>query len=191
MIGRIAGTLIEQKDSFAVVDVSGVGYRLRISANTLMRLPKKGEAVILLTHLAVREDSLDLYGFIEPEERTMFELLLTVSGIGPKTAIAVLSIADVETLRSAVAENQSAYLTKVAGVGKKLADKIVLELRDKVGAIEKEAGGPFGKDDADVLEALRSLGYQVKEAREALKEIPKETTGASERLKVALKILGK
>jgi Holliday junction DNA helicase RuvA len=191
MIGRLVGTLAEQKDGLLLIDVGGVGYRVRISSGTLLKLPKLHERVILLTHLAVREDSLDLYGFIEEEELHLFELLLTVPGIGPKSAIAILSIADPKTILSAISEGNSSYLTKVSGIGRKIADKIVLELRDKIGSFEKVPHAGVREEDADVLEALKSLGYQTKEAREALQGVSKETLGASERLKAALKALGR
>ncbi len=191
MIGQLTGTIAERAGGFITLDVSGVGYRMRVTTGAYQKLAKKEELVTLLTHLAVRENALDLYGFLTRKELHFFELLISVSGIGPKSAIAILSIADVPTITAAIAEGNSTYLTKVSGIGRKIAEKIVLELRDKVGAIER--GGESGsmQDDADVLEALKSLGYQTREAREALKQIPKEAAGASERLKLALKVLGR
>ena len=188
MIGQLTGTIAAREAGSIILDVAGVGYLLRVTSPTYQLLTKKEGAVTLRTHLAVRENALDLYGFLEEKELHFFELLLTVSGIGPKTALAVLSVADVETIISAVSEGNSAYLTKVAGIGRKIAEKIVLELRDKVGAIEKASVSM--QEDSDVLEALRSLGYQASEAREALKQLPKEMAGASDRLKAALKMLG-
>ena len=188
MIGQLTGTIAAREAGSIILDVAGVGYLLRVTSPTYQLLTKKEGVVTLRTHLAVRENALDLYGFLEEKELHFFELLLTVSGIGPKTALAVLSVADVETIISAVSEGNSAYLTKVAGIGRKIAEKIVLELRDKVGAIEKASVSM--QEDSDVLEALRSLGYQASEAREALKQLPKEMAGASDRLKAALKMLG-
>ncbi len=190
MIGRLVGSVVEYQDGFVILDVNGVGYLMRVTTDTMQKLKTAKKEVALLTHLVVRENTLDLYGFLEREELTFFELLLSVSGIGPKSAIAILSIADTGTLFSAIAEGNSAYLTKVAGIGKKMAGKIVLELRDKIGA-PTETISAAGQHDADVLEALKSLGYQTGESREALKQVPRETEGAGGRLKAALKILGK
>ncbi|OGG47724.1 Holliday junction DNA helicase RuvA [Candidatus Kaiserbacteria bacterium RIFCSPHIGHO2_02_FULL_50_9] len=189
MIGQLSGTIARHADGFVMLDVGGVGYKIRVTATVYQSLAHEREQVTLFTHLAVRENALDLYGFQDMRELRFFELLISVSGIGPKTAIAILSIADVGTIVAAVSEGNSAYLTKVAGIGRKIAEKIVLELRDKLGAVEPGEGTLGIKDDADVLEALRSLGYQSAEAREALKRIPKETMGAGGRLKAALKTL--
>ena len=191
MIGQLTGNIKDRSDGEITLDVNGVGYLLRVTSDTFQKLAATETPVTLLTHLAVRENALDLYGFLAKEELEFFKMLISISGIGPKTAIAILSIADVNTISSAIAEGNGAYLTKVSGIGRKIAEKIVLELRDKVGALEHDrTGGSLG-EDADVLEALKSLGYGMREARDALKQIPKEAAGASERLKIALKILGR
>ncbi|MFA7309888.1 MAG: Holliday junction branch migration protein RuvA, partial [Candidatus Paceibacterota bacterium] len=146
--------------------------------------------VALWTYLAVREDALDLYGFSHEEELRFFELLLSVSGIGPKSALAVLDIASVETLRSAISAANANYLTTVSGIGKKTAEKIVLELKDKM---PKGAPGSASalRGDQEALEAMRALGYSASEARDALREVPVEIEGGSDRLRAALKLLGK
>ena len=191
MIGQLTGNIKDRSGGEITLDVNGVGYLLRVTSDTFQKLAATETPVTLLTHLAVRENALDLYGFLAKEELEFFKMLISISGIGPKTAIAILSIADVNTISSAIAEGNGAYLTKVSGIGRKIAEKIVLELRDKVGALEHDrTGGSLG-EDADVLEALKSLGYGMREARDALKQIPKEAAGASERLKIALKILGR
>ncbi len=186
MIGNIAGTVLVKRAGFAILSAGGVGYKIAATREALTSL-KSGEAAALWTHLAVREDSLDLYGFRSEDELHLFELLLTVSGVGPKSALAILDLAPVETLRSAIAQGNAQYLTKVSGVGRKTAGKIVLELREKVGS---GVAGAALQGDEDALEAMRSLGYSLHEARDALRKVPHEVTEGSDRLRAALKILG-
>jgi Holliday junction DNA helicase RuvA len=187
MIGHLSGKIVATRQGFAIVSVGGVGYKVFATRETLARMQKEGTAAVW-THLAVREDSLDLYGFFTEEELRLFELLLTVSGIGPKSALAILDIATVETLRSAVSAGKAEYLTKVSGIGKKTADKIILELRDKIGA-GTEAHEAALKGDEEALEAMRALGYSQTEAREALRKVPSTIQKSSERLREALKIV--
>ena len=173
-----------------VLNVSGVGYKIFGSLDTLRLLGKsRGETVEVWTHLAVRENALDLYGFLERSELEFFEMLITISGIGPKSAIGILSVAPVDTLRKAVSSGDTSYLTKVSGIGKKNAEKIVIELRDKLGALDSygSAGGVL-KEEADAISALEALGYTLKDAREALKGVEGNTT--EEKLKQALRQLG-
>lgn len=186
MIGRIEGEVSVKRAGFVILSAGGVGYKIAATREALAGL-KAGEKAVLWTHLAVREDSLDLYGFRAEDELHLFELLLTVSGVGPKSALAILDLAPVETLRSAIAGGNAQYLTKVSGVGRKTAEKIVLELREKVGA---GIAGPALQGDEDALDAMRSLGYTLHEARDALRKVPHEVTEGSERLRAALKILG-
>lgn len=191
MIASIKGNIIHKDNGSVVVDVAGVGYLIFVSSNTLEQLKIQNEnKVSLFTYLSVREKALDLYGFLEHEELNFFEMLISVSGIGPKSALAILSVADVSTLKQAVKTGDSSYLTKVSGIGTKNAQKIVLELNDKIGNYEG-SGEPALREDIDTLEALRSLGYSTLEAREALKQVPREVSGAGDRLKEALKLLGK
>ena len=140
------------------------------------------------THHSVREDAEDLFGFTEQDDLGLFELLITVSGIGPKTALNILNVATAETLRRSITSGETAYLTKISGIGRKTAEKIILELREKLGKGEE---GTTLKEEVDALEALKSLGYSHQDAREALKNMPKEFTGTSDRVKHALKMLGK
>jgi Holliday junction DNA helicase RuvA len=144
--------------------------------------------VFLWTHLAVRETSLDLFGFEEKELLDLFELLITISGIGPKTALGILNVASPSMLRQAVAKEDSSLLTRVSGIGKKNAEKIVLELRNKLVVAEDDRDINF-QAEGDALEALVSLGYSERDAREALKQVPQDIEGASERVKAALKQL--
>ena len=189
MIGYLEGTLKAVRPTFCIVLAGGVGYKVFVAKDALSTL-KAGNTVHLWTHLAVRETALDLYGFTSEIEMKFFELLLTVSGIGPKSAIGILDIAPVETLRSAIVGGKAEYLTKVSGIGRKTAEKIVLELRDKVGA-STETGDAAQIEDAEVLEALHALGYSTNETREMLRKIPATVVGANERLREALKLLGK
>jgi Holliday junction DNA helicase RuvA len=134
----------------------------------------------------VREDALDLYGFLNREELEFFEMLINVSGIGPRSALAILGIASIETLRKAIGTGDTSYLTKISGIGRKTAEKIVIELRDKMG---KELGGGSLQVELDALEALKSLGYSQNEARETLKKVS-PNTNTNTKIKEALKILG-
>ncbi len=185
MIGYLKGALLAARAGSAIVDVGGVGYRVAMTRETLAAI-KTAKQATLWTYLAVRENALDLYGFTAKEELEFFELLLTVPGIGPKSALAVLDIAPTSTLRSAIASGNASYLTNVAGIGKKTAEKIVLELRDKVGA--KGEGGALAGDE-EALQAMRSLGYTQAEARDALRKVPPTFEKAPERLREALRII--
>ncbi len=192
MISHLTGTILFSGVNFVVLEVGGVGYKVFVSPDTLLGLKKNtGEEIALWTHQAVRENSLDLYGFLEYEELEFFELLITISGIGPKSALGILAVAPLDTLHSAISSGDTSHLTKVSGVGKKIAEKIVIELRDKIGAIEQsEESAEIRKSDIDVLEALQALGYSQKEAVEAMKKINDDTKSVNEKIKEALKILG-
>ncbi|MFZ2886752.1 MAG: Holliday junction branch migration protein RuvA [Minisyncoccia bacterium] len=188
MIGHLEGTVTATRAGYVILSAGGVGYKVAATKETLAALAPDTK-VALWTHLAVRENALDLYGFRSEDELRFFDLLLTVSGIGPKSGLAILDIATVETMRSAIARGNAEYLTNVSGIGKKTAEKIVLELRDKVGlAAAGEAGTTLGDEEA--LEALSSLGYKPHEAREALRKISHEFENSNDRLREALKILG-
>ena len=190
MITRLEGTLLEINPGEAVISVNGVGYQVRMTSDTLVELKKQlNQEVIVRTHLSVREDSHDLYGFVEKDELEFFELLITIPGIGPKSALAILSAANPETIRQAVALDDPEYLTKASGIGRKTAEKIVRELEGKVGAIAKGSERPH--HDGDAVEGLTALGYSEREAREALKKIPAEIVGVSKRITEALRLLGK
>ena len=188
MIGYLEGTVIDAKDRQLTILVGGVGYLVNVTSDTSTVLRTSREPVQLFTHLAVREDAMDLYGFVSKDELEAFHLLIGVSGIGARSALAILSIAPVETLRLAIANEDVSYLTKVSGIGKKTAEKIVFELKDKVTAV---ASGVSLKEEAEAIEALRALGYSTAEARLALKESPGEALGTSERVRRALSYLGK
>ncbi|MDD5050616.1 MAG: Holliday junction branch migration protein RuvA [Candidatus Pacebacteria bacterium] len=189
MISELTGKIVSKDPKKLVLDVHGVGYKIFISGDTFEKVKKmEPEPVRFFTHLAVREDALDLYGFLEEEGLNFFGLLISISGIGPKTAMGILSGATVSTLRQAIASGDSSLLTKMGGIGRKNADKIILELRDKIGLVEESEKTDF-RGASDVLEALKSLGYPEREAREALKKIDKKIESTSEKVKHALKIL--
>lgn len=188
MIGHLKGTVAAVRPGYALISCNGVGYKVAATKETLARLSPDSPAA-LWTYLAVRENALDLYGFFNEDEQRFFELLLTVPSIGPKSALAILDIAAVETLRSAITRGNAEYLTNVSGIGKKTAEKIVVELRDKVGlGAEGEAGAMRGDEEA--LEAMRALGYTPAEARDALRKVSSEFESGTDRLREALKGLG-
>ncbi len=190
MISRITGTVIDKSEKFAVVDVNGVGYKLYCSMDTLAGI-ELDTLASLHTYLVVREDALDLYGFGSADDQGFFELLISVSGIGPKSALGILNVTSVDSLRQAIGSGDTGYLTKVSGIGRKTAEKIVLELRDKLRAnVNMKEASPTLRAESDAVEALKALGYSQNEARDALKEVPAEITGTNNRIREALKILG-
>lgn len=189
MISHLSGNLLSTSANSVVIDVNGVGYTIHVTKDALSNLSREKGVVSLWTHLAVRETSLELFGFAEKTELAFFEMLISVSGIGPKSALAILGLERVETLFSAIAKGDASYLTRVSGIGKKSAEKIVVELRDKLIA-HGGAGEDVHSEDAEAIEALQSLGYSTKESRDALKALPKDITGTEQRLTEALKILG-
>ena len=190
MIGRIAGVLLEKNPPFLLVDCGGVGYEIGVPMSTFYNLPHNGEKVVLLTQLIVREDAHLLYGFGTPEERSTFRELLKISGIGARMALAVLSGMSVQELAQAVTMQDAARLTRTPGIGKKTAERLILELKGKLGAdLGAIAGGLSAPDHAsDILNALLALGYSDKEALAAVKNVP-AGTGVSEGIKLALKAL--
>ncbi len=193
MISHLTGTLMFTSDRFVVVDVGGVGYKVRVALDTLRVLRGVADKkVSLWTHLVVREDALDLYGFQNENELEFFELLISVSGIGSKGALGVLNVAPVDHLREAIANGDVSALTKVSGIGSKSAQKIILELREKVGGREGVTitSGVL-REEHDAISGLVSLGFPEREAREALKDVPADVKGTSARIKYALKHLGK
>jgi Holliday junction DNA helicase RuvA len=186
MIGSIRGKITLKSEKFILVEANGVGYKISVSPDTLSKIQNKSDEVFLFVHTHVREDSFDLYGFLTEEELGFFEMLLNVSGIGPRSALAILGIASIETLRKAIGTGDVSYLTKISGIGKKTAEKIVIELRDKMGS---EQSGTSLKDELDALEALKSLGYSQNESREALKKVSSDLD-TNKKIREALKILG-
>lgn len=191
MLYSISGKLASKTGNFAVVDAAGLGLKIFMSSRTLERLPKIGEAVKLFLHLHVREDALELYGFLSEDELRFFELLISVSGVGPKSAIAILNIADLKELAAAIKESRPDLLTRASGIGRKTAERIVLELKSRVEA--PTAGLTVAKmeSDADLVEMLAGLGYRKQEAKDALAKVDEKIVDLEERLKAALKNLTK
>jgi Holliday junction DNA helicase RuvA len=191
MIGRIAGVILHKAPPQVLVDVGGVGYELDVPMSTFYDLPAPGERVALLTHLVVREDAHLLYGFLTDAERSAFRELIRIAGIGPRTALSVLSGLSVADLAQAVSLQESGRLVKVPGIGKKTAERLLLELKGKFGA-ELAGGGPgrtvAADHAADVLRALLSLGYSEREASAATRQLPADVS-VSDGIKQALKLL--
>ncbi len=190
MISHIKGKIILKKDKFIVVSTGSIGYKIF----TLSISKEVGEDVEFFTYLNVREDELTLYGFPNYEDLELFESLISVSGIGPKTALGVLSLADSRTVKIAIAREDSSILTRVSGIGKKTAERIILELKNKFTISDVDRSEEKGKeisDHSDAFEALISLGYSSFQAKKALSEIPPEIKDVGERIKMALKELGK
>lgn len=187
MIGTISGTVRHKDLHTLIVDVGGVGYKIFSTTDTTLEA-YDGQAIFLWTYLAVKENALDLYGFLDKDALDAFELLITVSGIGPKTALSILNVATPTMLRQAVANEDTTYLTKVSGIGKKNAEKIVLELRDKFVVSSADKRGDL-RAEGDVMEALVSLGYDERSIRDVLKKMSKSEGSASEKIKEALKLL--
>jgi Holliday junction DNA helicase RuvA len=190
MISQLFGTIIHKDIRFLVLDVNGVGYKVYASGETIEKTPTTSP-VRFWIHMVVREDALDLYGFPTKDEQEFFELLIGISGIGPKSALSILNLATIPTLKKAIVSGDSTYLTKVSGIGKKNAEKIVLELKDKLIFSSEEDEVASRSYESDSLEALKALGYAEREARDALKKVPKEITNTGECVKFALKILAK
>ena len=195
MIGRLTGNLLEKNPPQVTVDVSGIGYDIDVPMSTFYNLPRIGEKVSLHTHLVVREDAHLLYGFGTEAERATFRQLLKVSGVGPKVALAVLSGMSVNDLAEAVTMQESGRLTKVPGIGKKTAERLLLELKDKLKVDVRVAVGAVGgiapaSSNADILNALISLGYNEKEALYAIKQLPVDVP-VSDGIRQALKLLSK
>ena len=188
MISSIRGTVLELGNRYVSIDIHGLGYKVFVTEDTLHTL-KIGVETSLLTHLVVREDALDLYGFVHKKEKDFFELLISISGIGPKSALNILSVVSSDTLASAIRSGSTAHLVKVSGIGRKTAEKIVLELRDKLGGIAGEDMLAGMSTDADAIEALKALGYDANESREALKKVNKDITDTGAKVKAALKVL--
>ena len=192
MIGRLAGFLAAKNPPQVMVDVGGVGYVLDVPMSTFYNLPATGEKVVLLTHLVVREDAHILFGFGTEDERAAFRQLIRISGVGARTALSVLSGLSVNDLAQAVATQDGGRLTKIPGIGKKTAERLLLELKGKLADVlpGKGPSGAPASASADVLNALLALGYSEKEALLALKQVPAELS-VSEGIRAALKSLAK
>ena len=191
MIGKLTGTLGDKNPPQVLVDCNGVGYEVDVPMSTFYNLPGVGEKISLLTHLVVREDAQLLYGFGTAAEREAFRQLIKISGVGPRTALSVLSGMSVADIAQAVTAQDAGRLVKVPGIGKKTAERLLLELKGRFGAdLGAAAAGPGSGAQTDILQALVALGYSDKEAAASLKALPKDV-GVSEGIKLALKALNK
>jgi Holliday junction DNA helicase RuvA len=191
MIGKLTGTLGDKNPPQVLVDCHGVGYEVHVPMRTLYNLPAVGEMVSLLTHFVVREDAQMLFGFGSAAEREAFRELIRISGVGPRTALAVLSGMSVADIAHAVTVQDAGRLVKVPGIGKKTAERLLLELKGKFGAdLGAQPAGAAGDAQGDILQALVALGYSDKEAAASLKALPKDV-GVAEGIKLALKALAK
>ena len=191
MISNLSGTIKYKNDKTVILDVSGVGYEIAMTQPALEKI-KVGSQEEIFCHLYVREDALALYGFVIPEEKKFFELLISISGVGPKSALQTLSIAKLTEIKQAVLRGDPSLLRKVSGIGQKTAERIVIELRNKLDDL------PVGNEkinlstsSAEAFEALQGLGYSANEVREVLRKIPAEISDEDEIIKLALKNLGK
>lgn len=189
MIYSVSGTLQSRGENFVVVAVGGLGLKIFMHRKALQSLPSAQSHLSLFCHLHVREDALDLFGFENPEELHLFELLISVSGVGPKSALSVLDVSSLRDLSAAIQENRPDLLTQAAGIGRKTAERIILELRSKVRAAEGGATVAKMETDADLVETLASLGYRKEQAKAALDKVAREVTSLEDRLKSALKHL--
>ncbi|NTU99077.1 Holliday junction branch migration protein RuvA [Candidatus Falkowbacteria bacterium] len=194
MISFLRGQVLAKHKNYFIVLVHDVGYQVFVN-QTLFSEFVAGQPVELYTHQYIKEDALDLYGFKNIQEMEMFELLLSISGVGPKSALGILSVAKTDELKLAISRGDSSILTKVSGVGKKTAERIVLELREKVLAVGDGdlAGGAVSQSlaQSDEIDALLALGYSLQQAREALREVDPALKSSSERIRAALKMLAR
>jgi len=188
MIGRLSGVIAEKTPPQVVIDVAGVGYEVDVPMSTFFNLGALGERAVLLTHLTVREDAHQLFGFLTHEERAAFRQLIRISGVGPKMALGLLSGLSVPELAQAVSRQEIGRLTKVPGIGKKTAERLLLELKGKLGADLALPATVVNDAQADILQALVALGYSEKDAAAALKALPADV-GVSDGIKLALKKL--
>ncbi len=190
MIGRLAGVLIDKSPPTVVVDVNGIGYEVDVPMSTFYQLPAVSERVALLTHFVVREDAQQLYGFLTSAERGAFRELIRISGVGARTALSVLSGLSVAELAEAVTRQDGARLTRIPGIGKKTAERLLLELKGRLGADLGTAVSVAGEATADVVHALLALGYNEREATGAVRQLPSGTS-VSDGIRLALKSLAK
>lgn len=191
MIGRLSGTLAAKNPPQLLVDVNGVGYEVDVPMSTFYNLGAVGQPVVLLTHFVVREDAQVLFGFLTAEERSTFRELVKISGVGPRTALAILSGLSVGELSQAVTRQDGARLVKVPGIGKKTAERLLLELKGKLGPdLALPTGAALSDNQADIAQALQALGYNDREAQAALKALPPDV-GVSDGIKLALKALNR
>ena len=191
MISYLEGKILEKNEKFFTINVNGVGYKVFSHIGVLEKIPQAGRDAIVWAHLYVREDALDLYGFLDRDELEFFEVLISISGIGPKSALGILEVAPVASLKQAIVSEDETFFTEVSGVGKKTAQRLILELKNKLSKTVTPVKGSDSQQMGEALEALISLGYNQRDARRSLQEISKDIKGVEAKVKAALKLLGK
>ncbi|MBU0598598.1 Holliday junction branch migration protein RuvA [Patescibacteria group bacterium] len=192
MISYVSGIIKVITKRSVVLETNGVGYEIYVLPLVLEKA-KSGEELSLFTHMHVREDAMELYGFADMEQRIFFQDLISVSGVGPKSAVTIMSLAPLPDLKKAIVQEDASLLTKVSGIGKKTAERLILELRNKLTVSEEDKidSSSAGTSDSQSIDGLISLGYSAGEAREALRQVDKDITEVKDRIKAALKMLGK
>lgn len=191
MIYSLSGLILRKRQPFAVIGAGGVGYKVSVPLRVYEALPEVGEPVFLYCHFVVRDDAQELYGFLREDDLVFFEKLLTVNGVGPKSALAIMGLSEPEELAAAITEGRADVFMRAAGVGKKTAERVVLELRGKLPTIQSEAAVARMEHDMDVEEALVGLGYARHDAKRVVAQIDREITDIEGRLRAALKVLKK
>ncbi len=192
MIGYLEGELIKKYDRRCILKCGQLGYRLFMANTALDKLQENTDTVKVFTYPYQRENTKELYGFLSPEELELFEMLITVSGVGPKSALTLIDEIPFDTLVASVMKGEDSSLRRVSGIGNKTAQKIIIELKSKIATLATSATQMASvSEDMDLIEALKGLGYTTYQAREALKKVPQETKGVEKRIEEALKILAK
>ncbi len=188
MIGSIKGKISHKSGNYVIVEAGSIGYKVFLPQVILLTV-KVGQNVEFVTHTYVREDQITLYGFETLAQLEFFELLLTVSGVGPKSGLGIMSLSSLDMIKSAIASGDAAIFKKVSGIGTKTAERVIVELKEK---LKDEVGAaPVAKEHTDVLDALVALGYSQQEARSALKAVPSDVSDIQQKIKIALKALSK
>jgi Holliday junction DNA helicase RuvA len=191
MIYSVSGKLAIKADHFIVVETGGLGLKLAVSARTIKELPAAGATVSVFSYMNVRENGIELYGFLSEDALTFFEMLISVSGVGPKSALAILDVAPMNELSAAIKEDRPDLLTQASGIGRKTAERVIIELRTKVQSAKSGQVVEKMETDSDLVEALSGLGYRREEARAALGKVDAKVVGVEARLKAALALLSK
>ncbi len=190
MLSALEGSVELKGQRFLIVNTGSLSYRVFVTSETLRKLPEKGQKIKLWTHLYSREDTQELYGFLHYAELEFFETLIQIPGIGPKSGLGIMSVTSLDALKKAIAAGDTAYLTKVSGIGRKTAEKVVLELKEKLSGRGLALPAPELKEESDALSALISLGYTHQEAREALSRLPPDIHRAKDKVREALRQFG-
>lgn len=191
MIYSVSGKLAIKSNNFVVVETGGLGLKIMTGERTIKALPPAGAAVKLFSYLHARENAMELYGFLSEEALIYFEMLISVAGVGPKSALAILDVAPIEELSAAIKEGRPDLLTRASGIGRKTAERVIVELRSKVQSAKSGLVVEKMETDADLIETLANLGYRREEAREALAKVDPKVHGIEGRLKAALAMLSK